>query len=121
MAAMAAGDMDALVGLLAHDVTVYGDGGGKAPQWAVPIVGVERVSRLLLGLARQLAEYGLAAETHFVNGQPGVVVRTPAGEVTNVFELEIADGKLQTLRGVINPDKLRHLGPVADIRAISRG
>jgi RNA polymerase sigma-70 factor, ECF subfamily len=118
--AMTAGDMDALVGLLAHDVTVMGDGGGKAPQWSTPIVGIERVSKLLLGLARQMAQYGLTAEARAINGQPGVILRTAAGEVTNVFELEIVDGKLQTLRGVINPDKLRHLGAVADVRALAR-
>lgn len=116
--AMMAGDMDTLVGLLAQDVVVYGDGGGKAPQWSAPIIGVERVSKLLMGLARQMAEYGLWIERHGVNGQPGVIVRTPAGQVTNVFELEIVDGRLQTLRGVINPDKLRHLGTVADVRSL---
>ena len=118
--AMNSGDMDALVGLLAHDVTVMGDGGGKAPQWSTPIVGVDRVSKLLIGLARQMAQYGLTTEACSINGQPGLVVRTADGEVTNVFELEIVDGKLQTLRGVINPDKLRHLGPVADVRALER-
>ena len=120
LAAMAAGDMDTLVGLLAHDVVVYGDGGGKAPQWSVPIVGVDRVAKLFIGLGRQMALYGLTAEPVTINAQPGVIVRTPTTEITNVFSLDIVDGRVQTLRGVTNPDKLRHLGPVADVRALAR-
>jgi RNA polymerase sigma-70 factor (ECF subfamily) len=119
--AMTAGDMDTLVGLLAHDVVVYGDGGGKAPQWSQPIAGVERVSKLLIGLRQQMAAFGVALEPHSINGQPGLIVRTTGGEVTNVFSIEIVAGQVQTIRGVINPDKLRHLGPVADVRAMARG
>jgi RNA polymerase sigma-70 factor (ECF subfamily) len=120
LAAMTSGDMDALVGLLKHDVAVMGDGGGNAPQWAVPIVGIERVAKLLLGLARQLAAHKLTPEPHSINGQPGLVIRTETGQITNIFEIEIVDGQLQTLRGVTNPDKLRHLGPVADVYALAR-
>lgn len=118
--AMTSGDVDGLVALLAQDVVVHGDGGGKAPQWSVPITGVDRVSRLIAGLGQMIADYDLTLEQHGINGQPGVIVRTGAGEITNVFEIEIVDGRVQTIRGVINPDKLTHLGPVANVRALVR-
>ena len=117
--AMRAGDVGAIERLLARDVVVWGDGGGKAPQWSTPIVGSNRVARLFAGLGHQVANFGIRMEPHSINGQPGVILRTPTGEITNVFSVEIADGRVQTIRGVINPDKLRHLGPVADVRAIA--
>jgi RNA polymerase sigma-70 factor (ECF subfamily) len=112
------GDVDGLVELLAADVVVYGDGGGKAPSWPRPIVGRERVSALFAGLGRQMAELGITLEPHDVNGQPGALVLDAERQITNVFSLDIADGVVQTIRSVINPDKLRHLGPVADVRAL---
>jgi RNA polymerase sigma-70 factor (ECF subfamily) len=119
-AAVTNGDMPGLVELLAADVVVYGDGGGKAPQWATAITGADRVARLFAGLGRQMAEYDLRLEFAHLNGQPGAIVRDHVGEVTNVFVLDILDGVVQTVRSVINPDKLRHLGPVADVRALAR-
>jgi RNA polymerase sigma-70 factor, ECF subfamily len=119
-AAVTDGDVDALVGMLAADVVVSGDGGGKAPQWATPLVGAERVARLFAGLGRQIGDYGITLERHEVNGQPGAVFRAADGSITNVWSIEIAGGLVQSIRSVINPDKLRHLGPVADVRALLR-
>jgi RNA polymerase sigma-70 factor (ECF subfamily) len=119
-AAVVDGDLDGLVSTLAADVVVYGDGGGKAPQWSVPIVGVDRVARLFLGVGRQLREYAITLEPAHVNGQPGAIFRDADGLVTNVFALDIAGGTVQAVRSVINPDKLQHLGPVADVRALLR-
>ena len=119
-AAVVDGDMDGLVETLAADVVVYGDGGGKAPQWSVPIVGVDRAARLFVGLGRQLRELGIALERAQVNGQPGAVFRASDGSITNVFALDITGGAVQAVRSVINPDKLQHLGPVADVRALLR-
>jgi RNA polymerase sigma-70 factor (ECF subfamily) len=118
LAAVTNGDVDSLVDMLAADVVVHGDGGGKAPQWAAPIVGAERVARLLAGIGAQLREFGIAVERHGVNGQPGAVFLDREGRLINVWSLDIADGAVQTVRSVINPDKLRHLGPVADARAL---
>jgi RNA polymerase sigma-70 factor (ECF subfamily) len=114
------GNVDGLLALLSADVVVSGDGGGKAPQWATPIVGADRVARLLAGVGRQIREFGLTLERHEVNGQPGAVFRTGDGQVLLAWTVEIADGNVQALRSVINPDKLRHLGPVADARALLR-
>jgi RNA polymerase sigma-70 factor (ECF subfamily) len=119
-AAVSDGDLDGLVEMLAADVVVHGDGGGKAPQWGRPIVGADRVGRLFVTLGRQMAELGLTAELHEVNGQPGAVVLDADGQVVNVFALEIVDRVVQTVRSVINPDKLHHVGPVADAWALLR-
>jgi RNA polymerase sigma-70 factor (ECF subfamily) len=118
-AAVRSGDVDGLVELLAADVVVYGDGGGKAPQWSRPIIGKARVAALFAGLGRQMGRVGITIEPHQINGQPGAIMRDPDGRVTNVFALDIADGLVQTVRSVINPDKLHHLGPVADTRALA--
>jgi RNA polymerase sigma-70 factor (ECF subfamily) len=120
-AAVGEGDVDGLVELLAADAVVYGDGGGKAPQWTVPIAGRERVARLLAGGGRQMRELAIQVELTPINGQPGAILRDRERRITNVFVLDIADGAVQAVRSVINPDKLRHLGPVADVRALVRG
>jgi RNA polymerase sigma-70 factor (ECF subfamily) len=119
-AALTAGDLDELMSLLAADVVVQGDGGGKAPQWSQLIVGPDRVARLLAGLGRQIADFGARLERHQVNGQPGAIVRTADGQIVNALSVEIADGQVMAVRSVINPDKLRHLGPVADVWALIR-
>ena len=119
-AAVTDGEMDGLLELLAADVVVYGDGGGKAPQWAAPIVGSDRVARLLVGLGRQMREAGVRLELRQVNGQPGALARDPTGQLISVFALDISDGTVRAIRSVINPDKLRHLGPVADVYALLR-
>jgi RNA polymerase sigma-70 factor (ECF subfamily) len=119
-AAVGEGDLDALVELLAADAVVYGDAGGRSPSWPRPIVGRDRVGRLLAGVGRQLAELRLTLRPAHVNGQPGALVLDPEGRLVNVFALDVADGAVQTVRSVINPDKLRHLGPLADLDALRR-
>jgi RNA polymerase sigma-70 factor (ECF subfamily) len=119
-AAAGDGDVDGLVGLLARDVVVVGDGGGKAPQWGRPIVGADRVARLFVNLARRMAALGATFEVREVNGQPGAIGRAADGRVVNVLTIEVADGAIQAIRSVINPDKLGHIGPLADVWALLR-
>ena len=119
-AAAQLGDTNALVELLAADVVVYGDGGGKAPAWTEPIYGRERVAKLMVGMLAEVARLSGSVETTELNGQPGVMFVDEEGRIAAVMSLEIADGVVQTIRGITNPDKLAHLGRVADLRAILR-
>ncbi|MFL5938308.1 MAG: sigma factor-like helix-turn-helix DNA-binding protein [Gaiellaceae bacterium] len=119
-AAAELGDTNALVELLASDVVVYGDGGGKAPSWTEPIYGPERVAKLMVGMLAQVARLRASVVTTEFNGQPGVMYTDEEGRIAAVMSLEIADGLVQTIRGITNPDKLAHLGTVADLRAILR-
>jgi RNA polymerase sigma-70 factor, ECF subfamily len=119
-AAAGDGDMDGLVAMLAEDAVAYGDSGGGRPSWPRPITGRDHVSRLLAGLAQQMRPAGVVIRPAEVNGQPGALVLDPAGRLISVFALDIADGQVQTIRSVINPDKLRHLGPLADIEGLRR-
>jgi RNA polymerase sigma-70 factor, ECF subfamily len=114
------GNTRALLEMLAADVVVYGDGGGKAPSWPKPIYGRERVARLMAGTVTQAKELGASLQPTQVNGQPGVIFTDPGGRIAVVMSLDIADGLVQTVRSVINPEKLAHLGPVADVRALLR-
>jgi RNA polymerase sigma-70 factor (ECF subfamily) len=120
-AALTSGDIDGLMAVLAPDVVVQGDGGGKAPQWSKPIAGAERVARLLSGLGTQIAGYELHLERREVNGRPGAIIRTESGQITNVLSIDFEGDRVHAVRSVINPDKLRHLGPVADVWAMVRG
>lgn len=113
--------MDELVSLLAEDAVAIGDGGGKAPAVATPIHGGERVARFLVGLSRQVERLGLEIRAADVNGEPGGIALDREGRIISVTLLEIADGRVQTIRSVVNPDKLRHLGEVGDFLAILRG
>jgi len=114
LAAFTDGDVDGLVALLAADVVVQGDGGGHPPSWPNAIVGRDKVVRLLVALANDIRTLGLIVRPTSVNGQPGATVYAPDGGLVNVITVDIADGAVQTVRSVINPDKLRHLGPLAD-------
>ncbi len=118
--AAAGGDMDALLGMLAPDVVFHGDGGGKAQAIGEPMVGRQRVLRLMAGLFRRAKVLGAYARLAWVNGQPGAVSYDAEGRVINVFQLDIADGVVQAIRSVVNPDKLRHLGPVSDVALLAR-
>jgi RNA polymerase sigma-70 factor (ECF subfamily) len=118
-AAAERGDLGALEEMLAADVVVYGDGGGKAPSWA-PVYGRERVAKLIAGTVTQAKELGVTLRAAHVNGQPGVVFLDDAERVGAVMSVDVADGLVQAIRGVTNPDKLAHLGPVADVRDVLR-
>ena len=115
-AAAQEGDLAALEQLLAADVVLQGDGGGKAPAIARALHGRERVARTLGAWAK--AGLGTTAmRLAEVNGQPGAIVEDEEGRVYGVMALDIADGQVQGILSVVNPDKLGHVGPVGDARA----
>jgi RNA polymerase sigma-70 factor (ECF subfamily) len=113
--AAAGGDMDALLGMLAPDVVMQGDGGGKAQVARKSLAGRQRVGRHLAGLFRRGRTLGVSLRLAWVNGQPGAVAYDAEGRVVSVFALDFADGLVQAMRAVVNPDKLGHLGPVSDL------
>jgi RNA polymerase sigma-70 factor (ECF subfamily) len=119
-AAAERGDLAALEEMLAADVVVYGDGGGKAPSWPKPIYGRERVAKLIAGTLKQVKEFGVTLRAAHINGQPGVVFLDDEDRIGAVMSVDVADGLVQTIRGVTNPDKLEHLGPVLDAREVLR-
>jgi RNA polymerase sigma-70 factor (ECF subfamily) len=119
--AAAGGDMDALLGMLAPDVVLHGDGGGKAQAIGKPMAGRQRVMRLMVGGLRRGRTLGVSLRLAWVNGQPGAVLHDAQGRVVGVVELDVADGLIQAIRAVDNPDKLGHLGPVSDLARLPGG
>jgi RNA polymerase sigma-70 factor (ECF subfamily) len=109
------GDTEGLVKLLADDVVFYGDGGGKGPAIAKPLYGREKVMRFFLRLMGLIDQMQIVLEPVEVNGEPGVISRAPDGSIASVLSMQIADGQIISLRSVVNPDKLGHLGPTADL------
>ncbi|MFC7624670.1 RNA polymerase sigma factor SigJ [Microlunatus sp. GCM10028923] len=113
------GETAGLVRLLADDVVFHGDGGGNG--WGIkqPVIGKLQVTRFLGGLLRQQDRLQVHLEPAEINGTPGALVRTADGALVNVLSLDIADGRVVAFRSVINHDKLRHLGPLADLDALA--
>ena len=118
--ALREGDVDGLQELLAADVLLVGDGGGKAPALARCIIGVEKVARVLASILPWLVRIDVTLEPREVNGQPGAIFQDRDGKVLFTLTLDVLDGQIQTIRSVSNPDKLGHVGPVADGWAIAR-
>jgi len=121
-AAAEEGDLQGLEELLAHDVVLHGDGGGKAPALARALHGRARVARTLSSgfrrLRTRLGDFTYRREE--VNGQPGALFFDREDELIAVMILDVAEGQIQGVSSIVNPDKLRHLGPVADLGALLR-
>ncbi len=112
-AATRSGNMESLRSLLADDVAVYADGGGKTPATGRPIFGIHQVMQFQSYLSRisalkesRVLRYGL------INGLPGFISMEHNG-VLQTTALQIEDGKITTVYVVRNPDKLRHIAPDA--------
>jgi RNA polymerase sigma-70 factor (TIGR02957 family) len=120
-AAAEEGDLQALEELLSHDVVLHGDGGGKAPAIKRAIHGRDKVARTLIAGSRAGARFGgFTSRREQVNGQPGALFFDREGSLAGVMILDIAEGRIQAVSSIVNPEKLRHLGPVADLWALRR-
>jgi RNA polymerase sigma-70 factor (TIGR02957 family) len=116
VAAVNDGDVKELESLLAADVELHGDGGGKVPALARPLHGRDRAARVLGNWARVGARMvGARIEPCEVNGGPGAVFRDANGRLAGVMEIEVGDREILSVNSVVNPDKLAHLGPVANL------
>jgi RNA polymerase sigma-70 factor, ECF subfamily len=114
------GDIDGLRELLAADVQTVADGGGKAPALARSVFGADNVARVLVSVFPLLVKIDARVEPRALNGQPGAIVHDRDGKVVGTLTLDVLGGRIQTIRSVANPEKLEHVGPVADAWAIAR-
>src|SRR5215212_7748765 len=113
------GDLEGLEQLLAHDVVLRGD--GEAPALARAVHGRTRVARTLTAWLRAgIRVGGLTSRREEVNGQPGALFFDREGRLISVMILDVAEGQIQGVSSIVNPDKLQHLGPVADLGALLR-
>jgi RNA polymerase sigma-70 factor (ECF subfamily) len=115
------GDLPALERLLADDVVLTGDGGGKVPALARSVRGRVRVARTLLTWVRIGSRApGAGWRRTDINGEPGALLVDGDERVLGVWALGFSDGSITSISSVINPDKLTHLGPVGDMAAVLR-
>jgi RNA polymerase sigma-70 factor (TIGR02957 family) len=121
-AAAEQGDLAGLEALLAHDVELTADGGGKVPALARSLRGRKRVARTLINYwARRVAPVpGVSLRPVEVNGGPGTLYLDARQRLIAVVALEIAGGQIRSISSIVNPDKLTHLGPVADYTSLLR-
>ena len=104
-----AGDMDGLVALLAEDITLWGDGGGKVPGAALkPVRGASSVARFALGVMERLVPKETIVRPTEINGQPGFVAYV-SGRPLSALIFDIRDGRIRTIYAIGNPDKLQAL------------
>lgn len=115
------GDLAGLEALLAHDVELTGDGGGKAPALAHSLRGRNCVARTLINWFGFIARVpGVSLRPVEINGGPGALFLDAQQRVISVLALDVAGGQVTGINGIVNPDKLTHLGPLADIGALLR-
>jgi RNA polymerase sigma-70 factor (TIGR02957 family) len=120
-AATEQGDLAGLEALLAADVTLTGDGGGKVPALAQMLRGRTEVANMLITFARVRAGIpGMSIRRVEVNGGQGALILDAQQRLVGVWALDIADGQIKGVSSVVNPDKLAHLGPVGDFASLVR-
>jgi RNA polymerase sigma-70 factor (TIGR02957 family) len=120
-AAVDHGDVAGLEALLAADVELTGDGGGKVPTLARSVRGRDRVARTLITWLRRIEHApGVWLRPVEVNGDPGALLLDAQERLIGVWALDIAGGQIRSISSIVNPDKLTHLGTVGDFRSFLR-
>jgi RNA polymerase sigma-70 factor (ECF subfamily) len=120
-AAAQEGDLAGLEALLAHDVELTADGGGKVPALARPLRGRNRVARTLVNGIRAATRIpGVHLRPAEVNRSPGALLLDGSERLIGVMALDIGRGQIQGISAIANPDKLAHLGPTADHKSLLR-
>jgi RNA polymerase sigma-70 factor (TIGR02957 family) len=118
-AAAVQGDLSGLEALLAHDVELTADGGGKVPALTRTLRGRSRVARTLINYRVRLdARVPVSLRPVEVNGAPGALYLDAQKRLIAVVALDIAGGQITSINAIVNPDKLTHLGPVGDITSL---
>jgi RNA polymerase sigma-70 factor (ECF subfamily) len=114
LAATDGGDMTSLLERLAPDVVFYGDSGGKGETtFIAPLYGREQVAKVIRIQVERTLQLGALLSPTWVNGQPGVLARDADGGLIAVIAFDVLDGRVQAIRAVANPEKLRHVGPLS--------
>ena len=120
-AAAQEGDLGELEALLAHDVVLTGDGGGNVPALARSLHGRSRVARTLLNWIKLGTRIpGASMRPVEVNGAPGALLIDGDERLIAVWALGIGHGQIQSVNSIVNPEKLAHLGPLADLTTLLR-
>ncbi|HEY7135893.1 MAG TPA: RNA polymerase sigma-70 factor [Acidimicrobiia bacterium] len=120
-AAAERGDLAGLEALLAHDVKLTGDGGGKVPALARSLHGRSRVAHAVVNWVGRVGSLpGVSFRPVEINGGPGALFLDVEERLIGVCALDVVDGRITSISGIVNPDKLAHLGPVADVGSLLR-
>jgi RNA polymerase sigma-70 factor (TIGR02957 family) len=117
------GDLAGLEALLAHEVELTADGGGKVPALARSLRGRSRVAHALIEYTRRRAALipGIEIRPTEINGGPGALYVDAEQRLVVVVALEVAGGEITSIRSIVNPEKLAHLGPTADLSSLRPG
>jgi RNA polymerase sigma-70 factor (ECF subfamily) len=115
------GDLAGLEALLAHDVELTGDGGGKVPALAKSLHGRSRVAGTVMKWLQLVATHPqVSMRSVDVNAGPGAIFLDEQERLLAVWAIDVRDGQIAGIRSIVNPDKLGHLGPVGDARSLLR-
>jgi RNA polymerase sigma-70 factor (TIGR02957 family) len=113
------GDLAGLEALLAHDVELTGDGGGNVPALARSLHGRSRVAQTLINWVRLAARApGVSLRQVSVNGAPGAIFLDAQQRLVGVWAVDITGGQITSVSSIVNPDKLKHLGPIGDFTSL---
>ncbi|MER6396156.1 RNA polymerase sigma factor SigJ [Kitasatospora sp. NPDC001603] len=112
-AASTRGDIEGLLAVLDPDVVWHSDGGGVVSAGARPVLGADKVSRLVAGLVAKWFLPGMSLVPALVNDEPGLLVQDADGRPGGVLAFTVADGRITEAFVVVNPEKLTRVADAA--------